>query len=71
MSNFTEVHNKLASYLQELYRKHRTLDEEIKVLYNKWEDDGIINRKKTEKLWLKDEIHRIETKLKDLDNATT
>jgi hypothetical protein len=66
MVNFTEKHNKLASRLQDLYRKHRALDSEIKMLYNKWEDDGIINRKKTQKLWLKDEIHRLETELKAL-----
>ena len=66
MSNFTETHNKLATHLQELYRKHRALDDEIKRMYNKWENDGIINRKKTQKLWLKDEIHRLEAELKAL-----
>ena len=66
MSNFSEEHNKIAVYLQELYKKHRALDDEIKELYNKFADDGIINRKKTKKLWFKDEIHRLETKLKAL-----
>ena len=66
MSNFTEQHNKIAVHLQELYRKHRALDDDIKVLYNKWEDDNKVNRLKTQKLWLKDEIHRLETKLKAL-----
>ena len=66
MSNFTEKHNKIATHLQELYRKHRALDDDIKVLYNKWEDDYKVNRLKTEKLWLKDEIHRLETELKEL-----
>jgi hypothetical protein len=66
MSNFTERHNKIATHLQELYRKHRALDDEITLLYNKWEEDGVINRKKTQKLWLKDEIHRLETELKAL-----
>jgi hypothetical protein len=66
MSNFTEQHNKIAVHLQELYRKHRSLDDKIKVLYNKWEDDYKVNRLKTEKLWLKDEIHRLETELKEL-----
>jgi hypothetical protein len=66
MSNFTEKHNKIATHLQELTRKHRALDDEIKELYNKWEDEGLINRKKTQKLWLKDEIHRLETELKAL-----
>ena len=66
MSDFTERHEKIAVYLQELYRKHRALDEEVKSLYNSFADDGLINRKKTAKLWLKDEIHRLETELKAL-----
>ena len=66
MSNFTEKHNKIATHLQELYRKHRALDDEIKDMYNKWIDDRIVNRKKTQKLWLKDEIHRLESELKEL-----
>lgn len=55
----------MAAHLQELYKKHRSLDDEIKVLYNKFEREEIINRKKTAKLWLKDEIHRLETQLKE------
>ena len=66
MSNFTEKHNKLAHRLQELYSRHRELDDEIKDMYNKWADDADINRKKTQKLWLKDEMHRLETELKAL-----
>ena len=66
MSNFTNEHNKIAGYLQELYKKHRTLDEEIKVLYNTFASDGEINRLKTIKLWFKDEIHRLETRLSSL-----
>ncbi len=66
MSNYTERHDKIVVHLQELYARHRTLDEEIKELYNGFERDEIINRKKTQKLWLKDEIHRLETELKAL-----
>ena len=66
MSNYTEQHDKLAVHLQELYKKHRSLDEEIKMLYNKFESEQILNRMKTQKLWLKDEIHRLETELKQL-----
>jgi hypothetical protein len=66
MSNFTEKHNKIATHLQELYRKHRALDDEVKDMYKGFADDGLINRKKTQKLWLKDEIHRLETELKAL-----
>ena len=66
MSNFTDEHNKIAGYLQVLYKKHRALDEEIQVLYNTFASDGDINRLKTKKLWFKDEIHRLETRLKVL-----
>lgn len=66
MSNYTERHDKIVVHLQELYARHRTLDEEIKELYNSFERDEIINRKKTQKLWIKDEIHRLETELKAL-----
>ena len=66
MSNYTDQHDKLAVHLQELYKRHRTLDDEIKVLYNKFEPEHILNRMKTQKLWLKDEIHRLETQLKEL-----
>ena len=30
------------------------------MLYNKFASDDLINRRKTQKLWLKDEIHRLE-----------
>jgi len=50
------------TYLESLYKKHRDLDDEIKVLYNKFADEVNINRLKTKKLWLKDEIHRLENK---------
>ena len=66
MSNYTEQHDKIAVHLQEFYKKHRSLDEEIKMLYNKFESEQILNRMKTQKLWLKDEIHRLETELKQL-----
>jgi hypothetical protein len=66
MSNFSERHNKIATHLQELYRKHRALDNEVKELYTTFASGEIINRKKTQKLWLKDEIHRLETELKAL-----
>ena len=58
------------TYLQSLYRKHRALDDEIKTLYNKFADDQLINRLKTQKLWLKDEIHRLENE-KELSRRHT
>ena len=66
MSNFSEKHDKITVHLNELYTRHRTLDDEVKELYNKFASDEIINRKKTQKLWIKDEIHRLETELKAL-----
>ena len=53
MSNYTDQHDKLAVHLQELYKRHRTLDDEIKVLYNKFVQDNELNVLKTKKLWLK------------------
>jgi|TARA_B110000971_G_C19843339_1_gene423632 hypothetical protein len=66
MSNYSEQHDKIAIHLQELYQKHRKLDEEITLLYNNFESEQILNRMKTQKLWLKDEMHRLETELKQL-----
>ena len=56
MSDFTERHEKLAVHLQELYLKHRALDDEVKKLYTSFATDEKINRKKTAKLWFQDEI---------------
>tara|TARA_Y200000002_G_scaffold369592_1_gene363921 strand:+ start:793 stop:996 length:204 start_codon:yes stop_codon:yes gene_type:complete len=66
MSNYTDKHDKLAIHLQELYKRHRSLDQEIKVLYNQFVENHELNLLKTKKLWLKDEIHRIENELKAL-----
>ena len=66
MSNYHDRKEKITVHLNELYHKHRTLDDEIKELYNHFERDETINRKKTHKLWLKDEIHRLETELRTL-----
>jgi|TARA_B100001093_G_scaffold417848_1_gene408911 hypothetical protein len=56
----------VAHRLGELYKKHRALDDEVTELTKKFADDQIVNRKKSMKLWLKDEIYRLETELKDL-----
>jgi len=58
------------TYLESLYRKHRALDDEIKMLYNKFASDDLINRLKTKKLWLKDEIHRLENETELQRRAT-
>ena len=54
--------NKLRSHLNELVKKHRTLDEEIDKL-NTHHVSAELRQLKTQKLWLKDEIHRIQRKL--------
>ena len=38
MSNYTDQHDKLAVHLQELYKRHRTLDDEIKVFIEENKD---------------------------------
>lgn len=47
-------------HLVELKRKHRKLDEEIIQLEKSYVVDDTIRRLKTQKLWYKDEIHRLE-----------
>ena len=65
MSDFIERHEKLAVHLQELYSKHRALDDEVKKLYTSFATDEKINRKKTAKLWSpKMKSYRLETELK-------
>ena len=54
--------NKLRSHLNELVKKHRNLDEEIDKL-NTHHISAELRQLKTQKLWLKDEIHRIQRKL--------
>jgi len=54
--------NKLRSHLDELVKKHRNLDQEINKL-NSHHISAELRQLKTQKLWLKDEIHRIQRKL--------
>lgn len=64
MSNFEQEKDKLETHLEELVRKHRELDTFIKDTYNNQNISPEVYKLKTQKLWLKDEIHRIETQLK-------
>ena len=48
--------------LEELRKKHKELDSHIKKLYNNAITEEL-RKLKTEKLWLKDEIYRIEREL--------
>ena len=63
MSNYENEADKLRSHLTELERRHRELDTVIETRYNNITVDEEVRRMKTMKLWLKDEIHRINSKL--------
>jgi hypothetical protein len=57
----------LRAHLEELKRKHRLLDSEVEDLLQNRNYDIQMRKLKTEKLWLKDEIHRIETQLETME----
>ena len=63
MSNYSEEQDKLRTHLEELERKHRELDTQIETRYNNITVTEEVRRMKTMKLYLKDEIHRINSKL--------
>ena len=63
MSNYDEVENKLRAHYAELERKHRELDTELKTKYNNMTITEEVRRMKTMKLYLKDEMHRINSYL--------
>ena len=57
----------IIQHLEELKRKHRLLDSEVEDLLQNRNYDIQMRKLKTEKLWLKDEIHRIETQLETME----
>lgn len=59
MSNWQETKDKLLAHYDELKRKHKELDEEIETKYNNMTVSEDVRRMKTMKLYLKDEMHRI------------
>ena len=59
MSNFESEEDKLKSHYEELQRKHAELDKEIEDRYNNVTVSEEVRRMKTMKLYLKDEMHRI------------
>ena len=63
MSNYDDVENKLRAHYEELERKHRELDIELEVKYNNITVTEEVRRMKTMKLYLKDEMHRINAYL--------
>ena len=65
-SDYVHKHDKLASHIDSLYRKHRELDDHIQKEFDKFSNDGIIRQLKNQKLAIKDEIARYEAELKKL-----
>lgn len=63
MSNYDSTEDKLRAHYQELERKHRELDTELEVKYNNMTITDEVRRMKTMKLYLKDEMHRINSYL--------
>jgi hypothetical protein len=63
MSNYDEVEDKLRAHYEELKRKHKELDEELETKYNNMTITDEVRRMKTMKLYLKDEMHRINAYL--------
>jgi len=59
MSNYDDNSDKLKAHYDELERKHRELDKDIEERYNNVTVSEEVRRMKTMKLYLKDEMHRI------------
>ena len=63
MSNWNETKDKLLAHYEELERKHREIDNELLERYNNVPATEEARRMKTMKLYLKDEMHRINAYL--------
>ena len=63
MSNYDEPRDKLQAHYDELVRKHKELDNELITKYNNITATDEVRRMKTMKLYLKDEMHRINAYL--------
>tara|TARA_Y100000389_G_scaffold189393_1_gene213073 strand:+ start:1161 stop:1373 length:213 start_codon:yes stop_codon:yes gene_type:complete len=59
MSNYDDDDDKLKAHYDELERKHKELDKDIEERYNNVTVSEEVRRMKTMKLYLKDEMHRI------------
>ncbi len=64
----TTVEN-LKQYVTELTKKHRALDEKIIELEKRLYVDQEVRSLKTQKLFYKDELHRIQNKLDAMENG--
>lgn len=63
MSNYEAEEDKLRAHYEELERKHRELDTELIERYNNQTLTDEVRRMKTMKLYLRDEMHRINSYL--------
>jgi uncharacterized protein YdcH (DUF465 family) len=63
MSNYDNIESKLRAHYEELARKHKELDEALEIKYNNISATDEVRRMKTMKLYLKDEMHRINSQL--------
>ena len=64
----TSVEN-LTQYVAELTKKHRALDEKIIELEKRLYVDQEVRSLKTQKLFYKDELHRIQNKIDAMENG--
>ena len=64
----TTVEN-LKQYVTELTKKHRVLDEKIIQLEKRLYVDQEVRSLKTQKLFYKDELHRIQNKIDAMENG--
>jgi len=63
MSNYENEEDKLRNRLEELEKRHRELDKEIERRYHNVTISDDVRKMKTMKLYLKDEIHRLNSQL--------
>ena len=63
MSNYESTEDKLRAHYAELERKHKELETDLEVKYNNITVTDEVRRMKTMKLYLKDEMHRINSYL--------
>lgn len=68
MSDFENPKDKLNAHLEELRRKHRALDNELEERFYNRNITDEVRRLKTQKLWLKDEIYRIQRQLDTMED---
>ena len=59
----------LTAYLAELTKKHRALDEKIIELEKRLYVDQEVRSLKTQKLFYKDELYRIQNKINAMENG--